>query len=89
MRPDAAQLRMRDQLSRAFNANSRLATISVTTSPAPNRHARSRNGRSVTPDIGASTTRLRRVRPSISSGAAKVGIVKCSSFKQVISLHYF
>ena len=45
------------------------AIISDTTSPAPSRAARRRNGASVTPDIGARNTGLARLTFPIASGA--------------------
>ncbi len=44
------------------------AIISETTMPAPNSRASRRNGRSVTPDIGASTTGRASATPASVSG---------------------
>ncbi|GIL03383.1 MAG: hypothetical protein BroJett030_32820 [Alphaproteobacteria bacterium] len=54
-------------------ANASLATISLTTRPAPKRQASRRNGASETPDIGAASTRLRKVSPPIAKLAARSG----------------
>ena len=53
------------------------AVISDTTSPAPSRATSRRNGASVTPDIGASTTRFGSRRPptSIVTGREFVAFV--------------
>ncbi|MNL41252.1 hypothetical protein D3C87_1636540 [compost metagenome] len=77
------------QDSDALPTSSRLATISVTTNPAPKRQAKVRNGRSVTPDIGASATRLRISIFPIRSGDDRAGAGKCISFRHMLFLHYF
>ena len=58
MEADALTLDARSAASRRPSTKSRLAVISETTRPAPRRAASRRNGASVTPDIGASTTRF-------------------------------
>ena len=56
----------------ALRASASLATISETTSPAPSRGGKRRNGASVTPDIGARKTRFGSVTGPTASGVREI-----------------